>query len=255
MNYIDALNFNNRVAVVTGSGGSIGREIAKGFALCGANVVAVDFNRDALTEIMSELNTIGGSHLALCADVTNQESVRSMVKSVIDKYGRIDFLSNHAGTNIRKPAIEFTEQDWDKLSNCNLKGIFLVAQEVGKVMINQKYGRIVNTGSVSSVRGHKNLAIYAATKGGIMQLTKVLAHEWASYGVNVNMIGPGYVKTNQTADLINDPTKFAELKAHVPMGRLGECDEIVGPILFLCSPLANYITGHSLFVEGGRLID
>lgn len=255
MNYKNALDFSGRVAVVTGAGGSIGREIARGFAQCGASVVAADLNLTAAGETAAALEPAAGGHLPLELDVTSPASVERMVSAVAGRYGKVDFLSNHAGMNIRKPAVDFTEQDWDRLCDCNLKGIFLVAQAVGRVMLRQEFGRVINTASVSAARGHKNLAIYAATKGGIAQMTKVLAHEWAAAGVTVNAVGPGYVRTNQTADLLRDPVKFADLRAKVPMGRLGEPEEVVGPILFLCSPLAGYITGSTLYVEGGRLID
>jgi NAD(P)-dependent dehydrogenase (short-subunit alcohol dehydrogenase family) len=214
-----------------------------------------DINLAAAEETVSLLDAVEGGHIAVELDVTDAKSVNNMVQQVTERYGKIDFLSNHAGLNIRKPAVEFTEQEWDKVCDCNLKGIFLVAQAVGRQMLRQKFGRIVNTASVSAARGHKNLAVYAATKGGIAQLTKVLAHEWALEGITVNAIGPGYVKTNQTAALLSDPVKMAELQSKVPMGRLGEMEEMVGPILFLCSPLASYITGTTLYVEGGRLID
>jgi 2-deoxy-D-gluconate 3-dehydrogenase len=145
--------------------------------------------------------------------------------------------------------------EWDQVLSVNLRGMFLVAREVGKVMVAQRSGKIVNTASVSSVRGHKRLVAYAASKGGVQQMTKVLAHEWAPYGVNVNAVGPGYIYTGQTKDLLADPDARQSILSKIPMGRIGEPADLVGAYLFLSSPAADYITGQTLFVDGGRLID
>jgi len=229
--------------------------MVKGFAECGATVIAIDRDLESAENVISELGDLKRDSMAIAIDVTDAETVKKQVDVIYDKYGKIDVLMNHAGMNIRKPAVEFSEEEWNKISDTNLKGIFLMAQAVGKKMIQQGFGNIVNTASVSAARGHCNLAPYAATKGGIVQLTKVLAHEWAPYGIRVNAIGPGYVMTNQTRHYLDDPVKYNELISKIPMARFGEVEEMVGPALFLCSELAGYITGHTLYIEGGRLID
>ncbi len=255
MNYKESLDFRGKTVMITGAGGSIGSGMVKGFAQCGATIIACDIRFEAAKQAIDELGDGRGNSIPLELDVTDCEDIRKKTDYVFEKFGRIDFLINHAGLNIRKPAVEFTEAEWSKIVDTNMKGVFFVAQAVGAKMIEQGCGSIVNTASVSAARGHKNLAIYAATKGGISQITKVLAHEWASYGIRVNAIGPGYVLTNQTENYLDDKDKYQELVSKVPMGRCGKIEEIVGPTLFLCSDLAGYITGQTLFIEGGRLID
>ena len=255
MDYRNALNYEGKVVLVTGGGGSIGAAMVKGFAECGATVVAIGIDYDEVEKVITDLGELKRDSMPLLLDVTDVEAVNKQVDFIFEKYGRIDVLMNHAGMNIRKPVVEFTEAEWDKINSVNLKGIFFMAQAVGKKMIQQGFGSIVNTASVSAARGHCNLAPYAATKGGIVQLTKVMAHEWAPYGIRVNAIGPGYVMTNQTRHYLDDPVKYSELVSKIPMGRFGTVEEMVGPALFLCSDLAGYITGHALYIEGGRLID
>ena len=255
MDYRNALNYEGKVVLVTGGGGSIGAAMVKGFAECGATVVAIGIDYDEVEKVITDLGELKRDSMPLLLDVTDVEAVNKQVDFIFEKFGRIDVLMNHAGMNIRKPVAEFTEAEWDKINSVNLKGIFFMAQAVGKKMIQQGFGSIVNTASVSAARGHCNLAPYAATKGGIVQLTKVMAHEWAPYGIRVNAIGPGYVMTNQTRHYLDDPKKYSELVSKIPMGRFGEVEEMVGPALFLCSDLAGYITGHALYIEGGRLID
>lgn len=250
-NYFD---FRKQVVIVTGAGGSIGSAYARGFSECGARVVAADIRTERAREVVKGL-TDSTEHLAAAVDVTCPESIAEMVNQVMQRYGRIDVLVNHAGLNIRKPALDYLETDWQKIVDTNLKGIFFVAQKVGKVMVDQKKGRIINTASVSAVRGHPHLSVYAATKGGIMQLTRVLAIEWAPYNVHVNAIGPGYIHTEQTHQYLQNPETYNSIVSKIPLNRVGEPEDLVGPALFLASPAAGYITGHTLFVEGGRLID
>jgi NAD(P)-dependent dehydrogenase (short-subunit alcohol dehydrogenase family) len=255
MDYRNAFQFDGKIALVTGAGGTIGREIARGFAQCGAAVVAADLDLAAAQETVDSLGSNGKEHMAFCVDITNLKSVLNMVESIFSILGHIDFLVNFAKLNIRKPALELSEQEWDKVIDCNLKGTFLVSQAVGRAMMQYGSGRIVNFASISSVRGPKNASAYISGKGGIMQLTKALAREWAEKGITVNAVGPGYLKTSQTVALINDPQKREMLMGRIPMRRLGDIEEIVSPILFLCSPLSSYITGQTLFVEGGYLTD
>jgi len=255
MMYKDAFNFKEKVVLITGGGGDIGKEFARAFTECEGKTVIADISLEKAQEVSDEMINYGGISFPIQVDVTNIGSIEVMVKKVLKKFGKIDILLNHAGINIRKPAIEFTEDDWVKVISVNMKGEFFVAQEVGKYMIKQKKGKIINTASVSAVRGHPNLAIYAASKGGIVQFTKVLANEWAKFNINVNAIGPGYLLTEQTKSLLDDKEKYHSILNKIPMGRLGIPADIAGVALFLASELSNYITGQTIFVEGGRLID
>jgi NAD(P)-dependent dehydrogenase (short-subunit alcohol dehydrogenase family) len=241
--------------MVTGAGGAIGREIARGFAQCGAAVAAVDIDLAAARETVARLGNNGKEHIALCADITNLASVLNLVESITSIQGRVDFLVNSAKLNIRKQAIDISEQEWGQVIDCNLKGTFLVSQAVGRVMMARGFGRIVNFASITSVRAPQGASAYIQSKGGILQLTKALAHEWAEKGITVNAVGPGYLKTRQTMALVDDPEKYELLLSRIPMRRLGELEEIIGAVLFFCSPVSSYITGQTLFVEGGRLVD
>jgi NAD(P)-dependent dehydrogenase (short-subunit alcohol dehydrogenase family) len=196
MNYKNAFQFDGKIALVAGAGGVIGREISRGFAQCGAAVAAVDINLAAAQETVAMLGNNGREHIALCADITNLTSVLNLVESVTSIQKRIDFLINYAKLNIRKPAIDISEQEWDQVIDCNLKGTFLASQAVGRVKIQ--------------------------SKGGILQLTKVLAHEWAEKGITVNAVGPGYFKTNHTMALVDDPEKYEMIMSRIPMRWLGE---------------------------------
>lgn len=255
MEYKNAFNFKNKTILITGGGGGIGREFARAFTECGGITLIADLFLKKAKKVSDEMIHLGGISFPIQADISNIESIQVMIKKVLEKFGKIDVLLNHAGVDIRKAAIEFTEEDWDKIMNVNLKGAFFMAQEVGKQMIRQKKGKIINTASVSSVRGHPNLAIYSASKGGIIQLTKVLANEWAQYHINVNALGPGYVLTSQTRSLLDDKERYYSVLSKIPLGRLGVPADMAGTALFLASELSNYITGQVIYIEGGRLID
>lgn len=248
-------DWTNKTVIVTGAGGSIGSTLAHAFAVYQANVVLVDKNAESMENISRMIKDLGRKCLSYAIDITDEQQVTAMVADVKEQLGSVDILINHAGMNIRKPAVELDMSEWDQVINVNLRGMFMMAREAGKVMLEQKSGKIVNTASVSAVRGHKRLVAYAASKGGVQQMTKVLAHEWAASGVNVNAIGPGYIVTGQTQHLLADEASRKGILSKIPAGRIGEPSDLVGAYLFLSSPAADYITGQTLFVDGGRLID
>ena len=251
------LNFEGQVVLITGGAGSIGQSVAKGFLAGGAGKVVLLDNSEAA--IRKAVDAVGshypGRVSAVRADVRRVEETRAAVRSVLDAEGKIDVLFNNAGVNRRKPSIELTEEDWDFVLDINLKGLFFVTQEAGRHMLARRRGCVVSTASVSSVRGHPNLAAYAASKGGIAQLTKVLANEWAPHGVRVNAVAPGYLATGMTREYLADPSVREGIVRKIPLGRIGEPEDVVGAVLFLASDWARYVTGEILFVDGGRTVD
>ena len=174
-----------------------------------------------------------------------------MVDRTIDMFGKIDILINNAGITIRKEAIKYSERDWDKVVDINLKGVFLCCREVGKIMIKQGKGKIINIASLMSFIGGITIPAYAASKGGVGQLTKALSNEWAKYNVNVNAIAPGYFDTPLTKSLIENSVRYNEIKSRIPMERWGKPEDLKGAAVFLASDASDYITGHILVVDGG----
>lgn len=248
-------DLTGKTAIITGGTGIIGRHLAYGLAEHGANIIIFDKNLEDTPAILNTIRSFEVIADAIQVDITQYSEVEKYVDQVKNRFQNIDILINHAGLNIRKPAETFTENDWNSIMDLNLKALFFVTQVVGKIMINQRFGKIINTASVSARRGHPNMAIYAGSKGGVIQITKTFAREWAKYNINVNAVGPGYIPTSQTATLMEDPKRFKELVSLVPMGRLGKPDDLVGAYIFLSSSASDYITGTTIYVDGGRLID
>ena len=246
-----------RVVPITGGAGDIGRAVANGFLDGGAGrVVLLDIDDDKIRRGADALTgRYPGRVSTIRADIRNVDEVRRAVRSVADAEGKIDVLFNTAGVNRRKPSVDLTEEDWDFVLDINLKGLFFATQETGRHMLARGSGCVVNTASVSSVRGHRSLAAYAASKGGIAQLTRVLAHEWAASGVRVNAVAPGYLETGLTRAYLSAPGVREGILAKIPMGRIGEPQDVVGAVLFLASDWARYVTGEVLFVDGGRTVD
>jgi len=252
------MNLNGKVAIVTGGSRGLGKGYALALAEAGANVAIADIISaeealSALKKISSEAKDERRKFLAIKFNVTNLSSINQMVEKVVDEFGKIDILVNNAGMNIRKPAIEVTGEDWDKVVNTNVKGAFFCAQAVGKVMIKQRRGKIINIGSLTSKVALPNMVAYAVSRGGILMLTKSLAIEWAKYNINVNAIGPGYFKTSQTASLFADKHWVEETLKKIPLGRAGLPEDLGGTVVFLASEASDYITGQMIFVDGGWL--
>lgn len=250
MNFPSA-NLAGKSAVVTGGSKGIGLGMAQALAHAGADIVIVSRNLAEGEAAAQQMRDMGRKSIAISCDVTSPAAVEEMVAKAVASFGKIDILLNNAGMNIRKPVVDIAEEDWDKVIDTNLKGIFLVAQAVGKEMIKHKGGKIINIASIMGVVGMPWLASYCSSKGGVVQLTKVLALEWAQYNINVNCIGPAYIRTPMTAGWLNDPERLKTILASTPLNRLGEIEDLAGPVVFLASDWSNYITGHTLLVDGG----
>ncbi len=249
-------DLTGQTALVVGGGGGIGSAIGSALADFGARVAIADLNIDAAKRSAQACARpkIEGS-LAVGIDVANPANVSTVISALEQQLGKIDILVNSAGINIRRPAIEYTAEEWLRIININLSGVFYVTQAVAKGMLSRKYGRILTLGSVSSLLGHPYHAPYAASKGGIAIMIKALATEWATSGVTVNAIGPAYTETPLISELTADRIANDELIASIPMGRLGKVEDIVGAAVFLCSESSRFITGQTLFIDGGRTAD
>lgn len=254
MNYKDSFDFKGKIVLVTGGGGGIGKELAHAFSKCDGTIVVADILQNKAKEAAEELRDADGTAEWITTDISSLESIKNMISYTVEKFGKLDILLNNAGLNIRKPAIEFTETDWEKIISVNLKGAFFVAQESGKQMIKQQKGKIINIASDGAFLATANLAIYQTSKAGVAHFTKVLAKEWAPYHINVNAIGPGYVITEMTKKFLEDQKIHDELLKKIPLGRFATPKDVASVALFLASPLADYITGQTIFVEGGRLL-
>ena len=238
--------------LVTGASKGIGYAIAKGFLEAGAEVALAARNENDLESANNLLGSVGkGRVIQVAVDVREPEQVQASVRKVADSFGRIDVLINNAGVNVRVPAEKVNEEDWDTVVDTDLKGAFFMAQTVGRLMLNQGKGSIVNIASIGGQVALRTGVAYASAKAGVLHMTRVLAVEWAARGVRVNAIGPWYFRTPLTAKLLDDPTYLNDILVRTPMKRVGEVEELVGPAIFLASDASSYMTGQALFVDGG----
>ncbi|HSB06781.1 MAG TPA: glucose 1-dehydrogenase [Thermodesulfobacteriota bacterium] len=243
-----------KTAIVTGASRGIGAAIAKGFANAGADLVLVSRNRAALEKVAKEIEGLGRKAIPVAADIGVPEEVQGAVEATLKIFPRIDILVNNAGISpVLKRAEELTLQEWEEILRVNLTGTFLFCQAVGKVMIQQGAGKIINMVSVGAVVGFPRQIGYCATKGGILQLTKVLALDWARFNIQVNAIGPSYLETELTQGMRESKIISESLLRRTPMGRFGKPEEVVGAALYLASDASSYFTGQTLFVDGGWL--
>ncbi len=250
----ELFSLKNQVAVMTGGGSGIGLAMAGILTDAGARLAIVDLNREAADRAAKGLRDRGGDSMAFYADVSKLDQVEAMAEAVEKQMGPIGILVNCAGINIRKKAIDFELHEWQKILEVNITGTYLPSRVIGKRMIERRRGRVINISSVASAIGLVDRAPYCSSKGGVTQLTKVLAIEWAPYGITVNAIGPGYMNTPLIADLVKDPAWQASVKAQVPIGRVGETKDLAGILLVLCSNAGSYITGQTIYIDGGWTI-
>jgi len=243
-----------KTAIVTGASRGIGKAIAKGFAEAGANLILVGRKKASLENVAKEIEGLGRKALPAVADIGVPEEIQGAVDVALKAFSRLDILVNNAGISpVLKRADQLALQEWDQILRVNLTGTFLFCQAVGKVMIQQGGGKIINMVSVGAVVGFPRQVGYCATKGGILQLTKVLALDWARFHVQVNAIGPSYLETDLTQGMRESKVISENLLQRTPMGRFGKPEEVVGAALFLASDASSYVTGQTLFVDGGWL--
>jgi 2-deoxy-D-gluconate 3-dehydrogenase len=241
-----------KIALVTGANKGIGKAMALGLAEAGADIIGVSASiplRDSPIE--KEVRALGRDFFAFQADLTDRTALYDLVKNVKAAHPRVDILVNNAGMILRKPAAEHPDEYWDKVLSINLDAAFILAREFGREMIARRSGKVIFTCSLLSFQGGITVPGYAASKGALASLVKALANEWASQGVNVNGIAPGYIATDNTEALRNDPVRSKSILDRIPAGRWGDADDFRGPTVFLASPAADYVHGTILTVDGG----
>jgi NAD(P)-dependent dehydrogenase (short-subunit alcohol dehydrogenase family) len=249
---LDSFRLDGKTALVTGGARGLGLTMATALAEAGADVALSGRTDATLEESSRQIAASTGRRVrGFTADVTVAADIERLVASVESALGPIDILINNAGVNIRGSVDQLSEPDWDTVIDTNLKGPFLVARAVGPGMVTRGWGRVVNLGSILGAVGLAGRAPYAASKAGVINLTRVMALEWAGTGVTANAICPGPFATEMNLPLLNDPVKYQEFVKKIPMGRWGELDEITGAVVFLSSPASSFVTGSAVFVDGG----
>ncbi len=245
-------DLSGRVAIVTGAGRGLGRVMALALSAAGADVVVSSRTAEELEAVRDEIIAATGRRSeAITADCTDEAGCEAMVAETLARLGSIDILVNNAGINIRKPVLELTAEEYRRVLATNLEGYFNCARAAGRRMVEQRHGKVINISSIMGTVALPTQAAYASAKGGVEQLTKVMALEWATAGVQVNAIAPTYFETELTRPLFEDSERNAFITGRTPMGRWGQPHELAGAVIFLASGASDYITGHTLAVDGG----
>lgn len=251
---LDKFSLEGKCGLVTGAGSGIGKGMATGLAEARAKVALAGRNMEKLENAAAEMTASGLDAVPLQVDMAQPDSISNLVEAVVKEFGRIDFLFNNAGIIHRAPAEEFPIKEWEEMIKVNLTGPFLLSQAVARHMIEKGIkGSIVNTSSLIAVFGGVTVPAYAATKGGLTQLTKSMCNDLAKYGIRVNAIGPGWVKTEMTDAVQNNPERFQAISARIPLGRWADPYDLAGLAVFLASEASAYISGQVIFIDGGYL--
>jgi 2-deoxy-D-gluconate 3-dehydrogenase len=247
---LDKFNLKGKVALVTGSSRGLGEGIAIALAEAGASV-AVHGSTRIPEATRQQLIAMGAEQTALVGDVGDRAVCARLVEETVEQFGRIDILVNNAGIIRRAPAAEYSEEDWQAVIDVDLTSVFRLTQQAGRHMLAQGSGKIINIASLLTFQGGIMVPAYSAAKGGVGQLTKAFANEWAAKGVNVNAIAPGYMATDNTDALQNNPARANEILGRIPAGRWGTPEDLAGAAVFLASSASNYMNGHIMVVDGG----
>lgn len=252
---IPNLSLADEVAIITGSRRGIGKTIALAFAEAGAHVVVCDLvvEDGELQAVAGEIQKLGRRSLAIQVNTSKKKDVDNLVQKIVDQFGVIDILVNNAGIIIKSPLLDMPENDWDRLMGVDLKGYYLCSQAVGKRMIKQKKGKIINIASQYAFKVTPGMGVYSIAKAGVVMLTRVLAQELGSYGIRANTIAPCLVKTEFSRPSWSDRDFLKQVEASIPLGRVAETGDLVGAALFLASEASSFITGHTILVDGGTL--
>ncbi|MBW2683798.1 MAG: glucose 1-dehydrogenase [Deltaproteobacteria bacterium] len=249
----DIFKLDGKIAIVTGGAGGIGEALALGLGIHGATVVVSSRNQGAIDAVAGKITDQSGNEaIAITSDVTDESSMQNLVDKVVEKYGRIDILVNAMGMNIKHDAFDYPVEDWEKLFKVNVEGTMIACKTVGRVMRDQKSGAIVNLSSVRGIRGFTGgNSGYCATKGAVELITKALALEWAPHGIRVNALGPALVITPGTRHIADNPELAAKYAAAIPLGRIGMPEDMAGAVIYLVSDAASFVSGQTIYVDGG----
>lgn len=248
----NCFSIKEKVIIVTGAGRGLGLNYAKNLAKFGAKLAICDKMSENITQVKTIFKEEGIDLLAQVVDVTCKEEIDNFVNQVMSTYGQIDCLVNNAGVLLRRTPEEMTEDEWNFIMDVNMKGTFLFSQAVGKHMIDSRRGSIINVSSVGGKVSLYDRLGYCTSKAAVEHFTRVLAYEWGKYNVRVNAIAPGYIKSDMNADLRADPVRYKAMVDDVPLGRFGDPADLIGTVVFLCSDAAAYITGETIYVDGGK---
>jgi NAD(P)-dependent dehydrogenase (short-subunit alcohol dehydrogenase family) len=248
---LDIFDLNKKVVMVTGSTRGLGEVAAMALAKAGADVAVCGRKSDDLERVSAAIKDLGRESAGFSLDVMSKKSIHEGVDRILKHFGKIDILINNAGVNHRVPVLEFPEDAWDLVINTNLKGYFLVTQAVVPQMLERKYGKVINISSIFGLTPLPTQLAYSCSKGGVNQLTKVMALEWAKLGIRVNAIAPTYFETELVAPIRNDPEKFNFINERTPMGRWGQPIEMEGIVVFLSARASDFITGQIIYIDGG----
>ena len=250
--YLDIFSLSGKVGIVTGGGRGIGFGIARALAGAGADLMLVARSQSQLQEAAAAISRESGTRVeTFAADVSQARVPAAIVQEAVARFGKLDILANNAGSNVRKPFLEVTEEEYEAVTSIQLKAAYFLAQAAAKEMVKNGSGKIINLASLTSKIGVPNISVYGAAKGGIFSVTKAMALELASCGVNVNAVAPGYVRTSMTEAAFLDQERCDWMLSRIPMKRFGTVEDIGNAALFLASPASDYITGEVIFVDGG----